>query len=90
MPDDVRSVSVFLPGWRSQISQYSISQQQAPRLGEFSGREVRYDDPDRVTVINGVGVVKIATNALFGKTTVNYRPNGFTDADYVMEASSPW
>ncbi|WP_332608115.1 toxin VasX [Achromobacter sp. ESBL13] len=90
VPDDVRSVSVFLPGWRSQISQYSISQQQAPRLGEFSGREVRYDDPDRVTVINGVGVVKIATNALFGTTTVNYRPNGFTDADYEMEASSSW
>jgi hypothetical protein len=41
-------------------------------------------------VINGVGVVKIATNALFGTTTVNYRPNGFTDADYEMEASSSW
>ncbi|WP_341767800.1 toxin VasX [Achromobacter spanius] len=90
LPDDVRMVSVFLPGWRSQTSQFSISQQQAPGLGELSGRAVRHDDPDQVNVIDGVGVVKIATNALFGTTTVNYRPNGFTDADYVMEASSSW
>jgi hypothetical protein len=90
LPDDVRTVSVLLPGWRSQISQYSISQQQAPRLGEISGRTIRYEDSDQVNVIAGVGVVKIATNSLFGTTTVTYRPNGFTDADYVMEASSSW
>lgn len=90
LQNDIRTILVRLPGWRPQISQYAISQRQAPRIGEIFGPTMLYEDPHLVTVEDGVGMVQISTNTVFGTTEVEYRPNGFTDAEFVMEASSLW
>ncbi|WP_342068107.1 toxin VasX [Achromobacter kerstersii] len=90
LPEDARTITVRLPGWQPQISHYMITQQQAASAGDFIGPTKRYEDPQLVSVENGVGIIHITTNTLIGKTIVEYRPNGFTDADFVMQESQLW
>ena len=90
LPEDARTITVRLPGWQPQISHYMITQQQAANAGDFIGPTKRYEDPKLVSVENGVGIINITTNTLVGKTNVEYRPNGFTDADFVMQESQLW
>ncbi|MNR50943.1 hypothetical protein D3C85_1705360 [compost metagenome] len=49
-----------------------------------------YEDPELVAVEDKIGVVRISTNTIFGTTNVEYRPNGFTDADFVMKENRLW
>jgi len=90
LPEDARTITVRLPGWQPQISHYMITQQHAASVENFIGPTKRYEDPKLVTVENGVGIVNITTNTVLGKTNVEYRPNGFTDADFVMQESQRW
>ena len=90
LPEDARTVTVRLPGWQPQISHYTITQQHAASVENFIGPTKRYEDPKLVTVEKGVGLVSITTNTVLGKTNVEYRPNGFTDADFVMQESQLW
>jgi hypothetical protein len=90
LPEDARTITVRLPGWQPQISHYMITQQQAANAGDFIGPTKRYEDPKLVSVENGVGIINITTNTLVGKTNVEYQPNGFTDADFVMQESQVW
>jgi hypothetical protein len=90
LPEDARTITVRLPGWQPQISHYMITQHQAASAGAFIGATKHYEDPKLVSVENGVGIIHIATNTLIGKTNVEYRPNGFTDADFVMQESQLW
>lgn len=90
MPNDLRTITVRLPGWRPEVSQFAISQQQSPRIGEISGPTMYYEDPELVAVEDKIGVVRISTNTIFGTTNVEYRPNGFTDADFVMKENRLW
>ena len=84
LPDGVRSITVALPGWQPQISHYKVTQQQAAKLGELHANSRIYDDPALIKLIDGVGYLTLSTNTLIGKTAVEYRPNGFTDPDYVL------
>jgi hypothetical protein len=90
LPEDARTITVRLPGWQPQISHYTITQHQAASAGDFIGTTKHYEDPKLVSVENGVGIIHITTNTLIGKTNVEYRPNGFTDADFVMQESQLW
>ncbi len=84
LPDGLRAITVALPGWQPQISHYKVTQQQAAKLGELHAGSRTYDDPALIKLIGGVGYLTLNTNTLIGKTAVEYRPNGFTDPDYVL------
>ncbi|KVA53911.1 hypothetical protein WI70_35830 [Burkholderia cepacia] len=76
---ELRRITVTLPGWKSQISQYRIKQ-----VHGALGRVAMYEALEQVVEQDGVGVVTLSNDVLIGKTEVEYWPNGFTEPHYKL------
>ncbi|WP_420995451.1 toxin VasX [Cupriavidus sp. 30B13] len=88
LPADARTITVALPGWRPQISHYKATQQHAADLKHPAGRMVTHEDPGQIKLVDGVGYLTITSDTVLGKTAVEYRPNGFTDPDFILTESN--
>ncbi|WP_423762324.1 toxin VasX [Burkholderia sp. NLJ2] len=80
---ELRRITITLPGWRSQISKYKLTQ-----VHGGLGRVVTYDAPELVIEQDGVGVITLSNDTLIGQTKVEYWPNHFTEPDYKLPASN--
>lgn len=76
-----REVVVLLPGWRPQVSAYTVSQHVV--FGLMT--ESVIDDPAKVEVKSGNGYLRLDAHNLTGNTAVRYWPNGFTQPDLILE-----
>ncbi len=79
----LRRITVTLPGWKPQISQYRIRQ-----VYGALGRIATYEALEQVVEQDGVGVVTLSNDVLIGKTEVEYWPNGFTEPNYVLRETN--
>ncbi|RQP57640.1 hypothetical protein DF159_21725 [Burkholderia ubonensis] len=80
---ELRRITVTLPGWKSQISQYRIKQ-----VHGALGRVAAHEAPEQVVERDGVGVVTLSNDVLIGTTEVEYWPNGFTEPHYVLRETN--
>ncbi|WP_423382343.1 toxin VasX [Burkholderia sp. LMG 32019] len=80
---ELRRITVTLPGWKSQISKFELTQ-----VHGALGRVATYKDPDLVVEQDGVGVITLSSDTLIGETKVEYWPNHFTEPDYKLPASN--
>ncbi|MEK2603360.1 toxin VasX [Burkholderia arboris] len=80
---ELRRITITLPGWRSQISKFELTQ-----IHGALGRVATYKDPDLVVEQDGVGVITLSNDTLIGQTKVVYWPNHFTEPDYKPPASN--
>ncbi|PAK10666.1 hypothetical protein DF156_08900 [Burkholderia ubonensis] len=80
---ELRRITVTLPGWKPQISQYRIKQ-----VHGALGRVATYEALEQVVEQDGVGVVMLSNDVLIGKTEVEYWPNGFTESHYVLRETN--
>ena len=80
---ELRRITVMLPGWKSQISQYRIKQ-----VHGALGRVATHEALEQVVERDGVGVITLSNDVLIGKTEVEYWPNGFTEPNYVLRETN--
>ncbi|WP_155637479.1 toxin VasX [Burkholderia cepacia] len=80
---ELRRITITLPGWRSQISKFELTQ-----VHGALGRVTTYKDPALVVEQEGVGVITLSSDTLIGQTKVEYWPNHFTEPDYKLPASN--
>ncbi|MBN3857091.1 hypothetical protein G3N59_27285, partial [Paraburkholderia sp. Ac-20340] len=72
-----RTMTVVFPGWQPQVSAYKITQYKEINA---LGVEQSLNDPGRVEVQGGAGILTFDTKTQIGGTAVTYWPNGFSDS----------